>query len=541
MLDEKSRNFTTINTHKGLFRYNRLYYGLKSAPGIFQRTMENILQGIWNFIIRIDDILLTGTTRRKHFETLEEVLNRLEKFGIRLKREKCKFLVPEILYLGHVVNREGIKPSEGKVKSIRRPTSVKNLQAFLAMINYYAQYIPNISIILAPLHQLLKKEAKWEWTSKQEQAWEEAKEQLNSPKVLVHFDPSKAVTVACDDSPYGVGAVLSHIMEDGSERQIAFVSRTLAPAEKNYSQIDKESLAVVSGVKKFHQYLYGRLFKLYTDYKPLLGYFKENKKIPEISSARIQRWAVILSTHAYQLEYREGRKNGNADGLSRLPRPTKLKVPIYEENIMLLEYLDQTPVTYQEIARWTKKDKLLKQVINYVNNGWPDKCPTTEEWRPYFNKRHEIGIVEECLLWGRRVIVSIRGRKKLMEALHEGHPGIVRIKGLTRTCFWRPKLDQEIEFKVRNCYECQQTNQMPATAPLHPWEIPEEEWSRLHIDYAGPFKGHLFLVIVDAFSKWLDVYVSNSATTGTTLENQQRCFAIHGLPKKIVTDNAAVL
>ena len=91
-----------------------------------------------------------------------------------------------------------------------------------------------------------------------------------------------------------------------------------------------------------------------------------------------------------------------------------------------------------------------------------------------------------------------------------------------------------------NCNECQLTNQMPATAPLHPWEILEEEWSRLHIDYAGPFKGHMFLVIVDAFSKRLDVYVSNSATTNTTLENLQRCFAIHGLPKKIVSDNADV-
>ena len=254
LLDEKSRNFTTINTHKGLFRYNRLCYGLKSALGIFQRAMKSILQGIGNVIIRINDILLTGTTRRKHLETLEEVLNRLEKFGIRLNREKCKFLVPEVLYLGHLVNREGIKPSEEKVKSINkvpRPTSVKELQAFWGMINYYAQYIPNISNILAPSHQLLKKEAKWEWTSKQEQAWEEAKEQLNSPKVLVHFDPSKAVTVACDASPYGVGTVLSHIMEDGSERPIAFISRTLAPAEKNYSQIDKEALAVVFGVKRF--------------------------------------------------------------------------------------------------------------------------------------------------------------------------------------------------------------------------------------------------------------------------------------------------
>lgn len=174
LLDEKSKKLTTINTHKRLFMYNRLCYGLKSVLGIFERTMENILQGIENVIVRIDDILLTGKTRKKHLETPEEALNRLEKSGIKLNREKCKFLVPEVLYLGHIVNREGIKPAEEKVKSIKqapRPTSVKELQAFLGMINYYAQYIPNISNILAPLHQLLKKDSIWEWTSKQERAW----------------------------------------------------------------------------------------------------------------------------------------------------------------------------------------------------------------------------------------------------------------------------------------------------------------------------------------------------------------------------------
>ena len=207
---------------------------------------------------------------------------------------------------------------------------------------------------------------------------------------------------------------------------------------------------------------------------------------------------------------------------------------------MLLEYMEQTPVTYQEIIRRTKKDKLLKQVLNYIKNVWPDKCPDTEGWHPYFIRRHELGIAEECLLWGRRVIVPIQGRRKPLEALNEGHPGIVKEKGLSRNYFWWPKLDQEKEFKVRNYYDYQQVNQMLPTAPLHPWEIPEEDWSRLHIDYASPYKGHMFLVIVDAFSKRMDVYISNSATINASLENLLRCFATHGLPKKIVTNNAAV-
>ena len=194
---------------------------------------------------------------------------------------------------------------------------------------------------------------------------------------------------------------------------------------------------MVFGVKKLHQFLYGRPFTLYTVTNYSLDILKKIKKIPDIISARIQRWAVILSVYAYQLEYREGSKNENADGLRMLSRPTKRKdTPIAEENIMLLVYLDQTPVTYQEITRGTKMHKFLKQVLNYVKNGWPDKCPNTQEWHPYLITRHELGIEEEFLLWGRGVIVPIQGRKKLAEALRRGHPGIVKRKGLRRNYFW---------------------------------------------------------------------------------------------------------
>ena len=116
-LDDKSKKLTTVSTHKGLFMYNRLCYGLKSAPGIFQRTMENVLQGVENAIVRIDDILLTGKTRDSHLETLDKVLDKLGKCGIELNREKCKFLVPEVVYLGHWTNKEGIQPAEEKVKA----------------------------------------------------------------------------------------------------------------------------------------------------------------------------------------------------------------------------------------------------------------------------------------------------------------------------------------------------------------------------------------------------------------------------------------
>ena len=272
-LDEGSKDYTVINTHKGLFRYNRLPYGISSAPGIFQRTIESLLQGIPQVVVRIDDILVTGKTRNKHLEHLKEVLVRLDKAGIRLKLKKCVFLQNQVIYLGHRINKDGIQPIEGKVRAIQEapaPTNVKELQAFLGMLNYYACYLPNLSTVLAPLHELLAKDCKWTWGKRQVEAFNRAKGMLNSADLLVHYDPSKELVLSCDASRYGLGAVLSHIV-DGKERLISYASRTLSPAERNYAQLDKEGAAVIFGLKKFHQYLYGQKFKIFTDHKPLLG------------------------------------------------------------------------------------------------------------------------------------------------------------------------------------------------------------------------------------------------------------------------------
>jgi hypothetical protein len=142
-LDDESKKFTTINTHKGLFQYNRLAFGISSAPGIFQRTMENLLQGIPCVVVRLDDILVTGKNRQEHLIHLEQVLQKLESAGVKLKREKCIFMADEVIYLGHQINKRRIQPTEEKVQAIKdlpKPTNVKELQVFLGMLNYYLKY-----------------------------------------------------------------------------------------------------------------------------------------------------------------------------------------------------------------------------------------------------------------------------------------------------------------------------------------------------------------------------------------------------------------
>ena len=222
--------------------------------------------------VYLDDILITGRSRTEHLETLEEVLKRLEKAGMRLKKSKCKFLMTEIEYLGHRITKEGLKPTESKVQAIAQaptPTNVSELKAFLGLVNYYGKFLPNLSTTLAPLHRLLARGARYQWSQTQQDVFDTVKSQLASSKVLVHYDSDIDLVLSCDASPYGVGAVLSHRFGADSERPIAYASRTMAPAEKRYSHLDKEALAIIFGLKRFHQYLYGRKFVIYTDHKPL--------------------------------------------------------------------------------------------------------------------------------------------------------------------------------------------------------------------------------------------------------------------------------
>ena len=430
---EESQPLLTVNTHKGLYRYLRLPFGVSSAPAIFQRTMETLLQGLHHVCVYLDDILITGRSQQEHLKNLEEVLKRLEEAGMHLKQEKCTFLMPEVEYLGHKICQEGLQPTESKVRAIAdtpEPKRVSELRSFLGLVNYYGKFLPNLATTAAPLYTLLKKNARWMWGKAQKEAFKRVKDLLQSSDLLVHFDPEELLILACDASPYGLGAVLSHRMQDGSERPIAFASRTLAPAEKKYSQLDKEALSIIFGVKRFHQYLYGRQFIIHSD-KPLMYIFDEAKAVPLMASARIQRWALTLSAYTYTIQYKAGKDHANADGLSRLPlEDAPTEVPKPAETILLMGHLAASPVSATHIRQQTQHDSTLSKVRSFVQHGWPDELPNTSDMQPYHRRRHDLSIEDGCLLRGSRVVVPPKLRSRVVDELHEGHPGIAKMKSL---------------------------------------------------------------------------------------------------------------
>lgn len=221
LLDEDSKQYTVINTHKGLFRYNRLPFGINSAPGIFQRVMKGLLQGMDGVIVYIDNILVTGKTRTEHIKTLDEVLARLGKAGLHLNKNKCVFLAPSVSYLGFCIDSQGLHPLPEKVRAIQdapKPSNVTELKSFLGLVQYYSKFLPNLYIVQAPLYRLLRKGYEWKWAKPEGEAFAEAKKLLTSSQLLVHYDPALPIVLACDASSYGIGAVLSHKLSDGSER-----------------------------------------------------------------------------------------------------------------------------------------------------------------------------------------------------------------------------------------------------------------------------------------------------------------------------------
>lgn len=538
-MEESSKKYLTINTSKGLYQYNRLVFGIASAPAIWQKAMEQVLQGIPNTQCYLDDIVITGANDDAHLENLEKVLQRLNDFGLRVNKAKCEFFQDVIEYCGHKIDKNGLHKCKDKTDAVLKappPQNITQLRSFLGLVNYYRKFLPNLSSVLHPLNCLLQNGNKWHWSQECEKAFKQAKQLVTSDNVLTHYDPQLPLKLACDASPYGIGAVLSHRFADGTERPIAFASRSLNAAERNYAQIDREALSLVWGVKKFNQYLYGKHFTLLTDHKPLVSIFNPAKGVPAMAAARLQRWALFLSAHTYSIEYKGTHHHGNADGLSRLPLqappPVNTKEPV---DMFHMAQVDPLPVTSEEIARETGRDPILSRVYDMTLKGWPSKGDPSLPG--YSSRRDQLTVHQGCILWGARVVVPPKLRPRVLTVLHEGHLGVVKMKGLARSFVWWPGIDGQLEDVAKKCSGCQQTQKSPATAPLHVWEWPTKPWQRLHIDYAGPFLDRMYLVVVDAHSKWPEVFCTKTATSAKTVDLLRALFARTGLPHQIVSDN----
>ncbi|CAH8557945.1 unnamed protein product [Schistosoma intercalatum] len=549
-VSDESKDLLTINTHKGLFRYNRLPFGVKTAPSIFQQIMDTMLQGIPGAAAYLDDIIITAVDKMDLQKKLDQVLERIADYGFRLRAEKCDFYMQQVRYLGFIIDKDGRRPDPENIEAVKtmpRPRDVNTLRSFLGLVSHYGTFLSDLHRLRAPLNNLLQKNTRWNWSATCQAAFDEIKKVLVSDLLLTHYDPSLPIVVASDASNYGIGAVISHIMPDGSEKAISHAARSLTSAERNYSQIEKEALSIIFAVKKFHKMIFGRQFTLLTDHKPLLAIFGSKKGIPVYTANRLQRWATTLLGYDFKIKYQPTTDFGQADALSRLigsqvkQKEDTLVAAIETEtevHRVLEDAVDGLPVTFKAIKEATENDKTLREVSGYLLNKWPNRR-FQGEMLQYFRRRDSLMMVDSCIMFGDRIIVPEVLRYKVLKQFHSGHPGINKMKALARSYAYWPTMDQDMENGCRNCSSCLQAAKSPSKCEPQQWEKPNSPWERLHADFAGPIRGRMYLIIVDAFTKWPQIYAMVNCTAGETISKLSDLFSCFGVPQTLVTDNGS--
>ncbi|CUA73040.1 Transposon Tf2-7 polyprotein [Rhizoctonia solani] len=310
---------TAFKTKYGLFETRVMPFGLCNAPACFQYFMNDIFMDILDVfvIVYLDDILIFSKNEEDHEKHVREVLSRLRKAQCLLNLEKCKCKVPEVHYLGVIANGEGVKVDPAKVtKAVDWPTpkTVKNIQEFIGFVNFYRRFIEDFNEIARPLYNLIGKNYAWRWTEIEEKAFNDLKQALVNAPCLMQPDVSKEFLLECDASDFATGAVLNQIGSDEKMHPVAFLSKTLSPAERNYNIYDKELLAVIRALKEWRHLLEGSAIpiKILTDHKNLETFSKKKEL-----NRRQMRWMGILADYNYRIVYRKGVENKKADILSR--------------------------------------------------------------------------------------------------------------------------------------------------------------------------------------------------------------------------------
>ena len=533
---EEDRKYLVISTEKGLFRYKRLCFGLASAPGIFQRYISQLLSDMEGVNVFLDDILICSNSKTDQHDKVQQVLDRLKKANVQLNKKKCEFDKNSLEFLGFVISDKGVSPSPSKVKAIKtapEPQNVGELQSFIGLVTYYSRFIHKFAEICAPLYDLTKKNAKFVWEKQHQVAYNILRNSVCNSTLLTCFNGRSKLILEVDGSPVGVGAVLIQV-EKGVERPIAFASKKLSSAEKNYSQTDREALAMVFGVTKFKYFVLGREFEFRTDHKPLLGLFGRNKVIPSNANARLIRWSILLAQYQYNLVYKAGKSNVVADALSRLPIYDEMESQVPTEYINMVQSLEVFNYSFDQIKKLTAEDKILSKLLFYVKFGWSENDIMCSE---YSHVKNELSIHDGVLLFKNRVLVPSKIRSHILNLLHVGHNGMVAMKAEARQNLWWPNISMDIEERVKGCNICTMSNKQKSQ-PVLSWSDPGKSFDRLHIDYCGPIEDKYFLIIIDAHSKFADVHICSKMTSSITIECLRRTFCNFGIPKVVVSDNA---
>ena len=547
-LDKSSENLTCFITPFGRYVYKRLPQGITLAPEIFQREMTRILQDCPGCAVFMDDIIIFGENTLDHDTNLKAVLARIKESGISLNKAKCKFRQSELVFLGNLITAEGCSPDPSKVSAIVNmdvPNNVEELRRFLGMINWIGRFIPNLSEILHPLNELLRKDVAWIWSHSQSEAFEAVKKLASNNPVLKYYDISKPTRVCSDSSSYGLGGVLEQ-KHNNEWYPVHFVSRTLTDTERSYAQIEKELLAGVWSMEKFSQYLVGLgSFQFVTDHKPLIPII--NKKDLDQCPVRCQRMLMRIMRFNCIAEYQPGKTLVIADTLSRKPLTNcDTYVSELSQDIDSIEeyksfIYEQVPVAksrLDSIRDQNQVDNELSTVIDYVQHGWPQYYKDVKDCaKPYFSSQDCLSVVNGILMYGMRVVVPSSFRTNILDQIHEGHFGLNKCLDRAKHTVWWPTITSQLKNLVSKCKHCEVVKPTQRHEPLITTKLPDRPWQQLATDLCEAFKKH-YLVTIDYYSRYLEIaHLNDKVTTSKVIEKLKDIFSRNGTPEVLISDN----
>lgn len=588
---------TAFSVENGHYEFIRMPFGLKNAPATFQRLMDNVLKELQGTIclVYMDDIIVYSTSLQEHIENLKKVFLKLEAAQLKVQLDKCEFLQKETAFLGHIVSVDGIKPNPDKIKSIQNfpiPNSQKEIKQFLGLVGYYRKFIKDFAKITKPLTKCLKKGEVIKHTPEFIKSVNICKHLLMNDPILTYPDFSKEFILTTDASNIAIGAVLSQ-GNVGHDKPICYASRTLTDTEQKYSTIEKELLAIVWATKYFRPYLFGRKFKIYTDHRPLTWLFS----IKEPNSKLI-RWRLKLEEFDYEIIYKPGKINSNADALSRVkieeinlneneiesesdeqdePQDSDDMDTIHSahedntDNIPISENLlndfanqivilknNETPHTKFEILFRSKKRHTFqypgyndRMIIWILKKAMPPKkscgiyCPDLQLFQriqniySHYFSRNKLFKLVKCTKNVQNITEETE-QDKIVENQHNsnGHRGINEVFSHIRREAYFPKMKAKITKFINSCKVCKE-NKYDRSPPKPNFEITQSPSRPLEICHGDLFyvnRENFFLTIIDKFSKFAQAYKLESRNSIHIKQALFKFISSYGKPKQLVLD-----
>ena len=533
-----SKEKTAFITPQGLYEFQVMPFGLTNAPAVFQRLMQRVLSGLNpedgpDFVsVYIDDVLVFSRTWEEHLQHVRAVLGRLQEAKLKLKAVKCRFGRAEVEYLGHIITPQGLKTNPRLVLAVKQfptPRNVREVRQFLGLSSYYRRFIPSFAKCAQPLHNLTRQGVQFKWCTECQQAFEFLKQRLIEAPVLAYPSFSKEFVLETDASIEGLGAVLSQAQGDGRLHPIAFASRALSQAERNYSITELETLAVVWAVSHFHYYLYNQVVTVYTDHTAV----KAVLETPNPSGKHARWWEKVYGrgVKSVKIVYRPERMNGNADALSRNPQ---LSAPVDQLGDGEVQVAQITPLGdiemmlmsepmasgFATLAEEQRKDVRIQEVIALLEEG---KLPVDPQRARRLALQQELFVLVEQVLYfvnakhgqRKRAVLPCQLREQLMDEAHRGpmsgHFSGQRLYNTLSGHFWWEGMYTDVHHFVKSCPECAIVSGggRVRRPPLHPIPV-QRPFQIVGVDVmtlprTAQGNQHV-LVFQDFLTKWPMVY-----------------------------------